>query len=159
VTIRRILQSICNLGPTLCLVLISFVPMPVPAVVALLVLALGFHGCYDAGIGANHYDLSTKYAGVLVSINNTSGSVPGILGAWLTGWMLAQTGNNWASVFMLAAAIAVAGLISFLILVRGKPVDFDSRGVGCCNGNGNYVSTSAPAKGGPRVPSSDAKPE
>jgi len=55
------------------------------------------------------------------------GTLPGVVGIYLTGWILQITGNDWKSVFLLAAALAVAGVLLYLFFVRTEEVDFDEK--------------------------------
>lgn len=112
--------------------------------VFLQILALGFTSSQATALDANHFDLSTKYASTLISINNTFAAIPGIVGVYLSGWMLQQTNDNWSSIFLLASAVAVAGCVLYLILGTADPIDFDRRGVGCCNGSGFDLDAEEP---------------
>lgn len=95
-------------------------------------IAVAATGCQPSGVDANHFDLSAKYAGMLYSISNTIGTIPGIVGVYLSGWMLEKTGDDWSLVFMIASFVAFVGWFAFVFLARGTAVDFDTRGVGCC---------------------------
>jgi len=71
------------------------------------------------GWGSNHMDLAPRHAGTLMGITNTAGTVPGIIGVFVSGLILEWTGS-WILVFQVAAAINVFGLVFYLIFVSTK---------------------------------------
>lgn len=68
----------------------------------------------------------------MFSITNMVGTIPGVVGVYLTGYMLEATGNYWPSVFLLAASISFVGGVVFLIWANSDPVDFDKKKNSCC---------------------------
>ena len=40
-----------------------------------------------AGYNVNHLDIAPRYAGVLMGITNTAGTLPGIFGPYVAGWI------------------------------------------------------------------------
>ena len=48
--------------------------------VVLLTLGVGLSGLSMAGYPINHIDIAPNFAGVLMGISNTAGTIPGILG-------------------------------------------------------------------------------
>ncbi len=71
------------------------------------------------GFAVNHMDIAPRYAGTLMGITNTAGTVPGIIGVYVSGLILELTGS-WVIVFQVASAITVFGLIFFLLFATGK---------------------------------------
>ena len=53
--------------------------------VVLMTLTVAVQGVILAGSGANHLDIAPNYAGVLMGITNTVGTVPGFLGPEVVG--------------------------------------------------------------------------
>ena len=51
-------------------------------------------------------------------------SSSGIVGVWVTGWILDTTGS-WALVFRTAAAVAVFGMVFYLVFASGRKQEFD----------------------------------
>jgi ACS family sodium-dependent inorganic phosphate cotransporter len=74
-----------------------------------------------SGFGPNHMDIAPRYAGVLMGITNTAGTIPGIIGVALTGWLV-ETSGTYASAFMLAAALKVFGAIVWLLFGTARRV-------------------------------------
>ena len=66
-------------------------------------------------------DIAPRYADVVMGITNTAGSLPGVIGVALTGWLV-QTTGTYAAAFMLAAAIQVVGAMVWLIFSTARPV-------------------------------------
>ena len=48
--------------------------------VLFLTLAVGCSGLAQAGFNINHIDIAPQYAGILMGITNTAGTIPGIVG-------------------------------------------------------------------------------
>eukprot|EP01130_Rhizamoeba_saxonica_P002319 TRINITY_DN12147_c0_g1_i1.p1 TRINITY_DN12147_c0_g1~~TRINITY_DN12147_c0_g1_i1.p1 ORF type:complete len:470 (-),score=34.64 TRINITY_DN12147_c0_g1_i1:66-1475(-) len=122
--IRRLMQSLGLILPAMFLVLIAFTSPGVKLTIAYFTLSVGLSGFGYSGYAVNHIDLSTKYTGVMWGITNTIATIPGIVGIYLTGWIINQ-GNYWWVVFMIAAIISVIGNVLWLLLARASPVDFD----------------------------------
>lgn len=50
---------------------------------------------------------------------NTAGTIPGVIGVYVTGVILQVTGS-WALVFGVAAGVTLVGLIFYLLFSSGK---------------------------------------
>ncbi|WP_173205217.1 MFS transporter [Sphingopyxis sp. BSNA05] len=72
-----------------------------------------------SGFFVNHMDIAPEHAGTLMGITNTAGTIPGIIGVLVSGWILDITGS-WALVFQVAAAVAAFGLVFYLIFGSGE---------------------------------------
>jgi ACS family sodium-dependent inorganic phosphate cotransporter len=83
--------------------------------------ALGLGAFSLAGYGVNHLDIGPRYAGILLGFSNTAGTIPGIVGVALTGWILETTGS-WSAVFGLAAAVYAVGLTCWLTMAEGDRI-------------------------------------
>jgi ACS family sodium-dependent inorganic phosphate cotransporter len=118
--VRKSMQSIGLLGSAAFLLLAREVDAPLAA---LLVMcgALGALAFTWSGFAPNHLDIAPRYADVLMGITNTFGTLPGILGVLVTGWMLDVTGS-YAGAFLLAAVINVVGALVWLIFATGRKV-------------------------------------
>ena len=71
------------------------------------------------GFVVNHMDIAPRHAGTLMGITNTAGTIPGIIGVSVSGYILEATGS-WALVFQVASGITLVGLLVFLLLSSGK---------------------------------------
>ena len=70
------------------------------------------------------------HAGSIMSISNSIGTLPGILGNLVTGYLLQQPGGSgeeqsWTPVFHLASAVSAMGGVVFLLGATDRNV-FDS---------------------------------
>jgi len=86
-----------------------------------LTLGLGAVATSAAGFLVNHLDIGPRYAGVLMGITNTIGTIPGILAPVITGFII-QFSGSWDPVFYLAAAISAIGLLVWLLFASGEQV-------------------------------------
>jgi ACS family sodium-dependent inorganic phosphate cotransporter len=73
------------------------------------------------GFAINHMDIAPRHAGTLMGITNTAGTIPGIIGVYVSGLILASTGS-WALVFQLAAGITLFGLVFYLIFSSAEQI-------------------------------------
>ncbi|MBM5811729.1 MAG: ACS family MFS transporter [Gammaproteobacteria bacterium] len=117
-TVRKLMQSAGLLGAGLCLLLARDAPTPVAALLVMC-CALGALGFTWAGFAPNHLDIAPRHADVLMGLTNTAGTVPGVIGVAVTGWLVDQTGSFDAA-FVLAAAVAAAGTLVWLLFATGR---------------------------------------
>ena len=116
--VRKIMQTIGFGGPALFLALIGGVSSSFEAMLYIsLASALGAFAL--GGFGVNHLDIGPRYAGTLMGFSNTAGTIPGIIGVTLTGFILDTTGS-WGLVFGIAAALYAVGLIFYLVFATGE---------------------------------------
>ena len=91
------------------------------AIVAISIMTVGsILGAFAvSGFFVNHMDIAPEHAGTLMGITNTAGTIPGIVGVLVSGWILEVTGS-WALVFQVAAGVTAFGLIFYLIFGSGE---------------------------------------
>jgi MFS transporter, ACS family, solute carrier family 17 (sodium-dependent inorganic phosphate cotransporter), other len=90
-----------------------------PQALLLLCVAMGFLALAFTGEVPNVFDIAPRYADVLFSILNTFGTVPGIVGVWLTG-LLVQATHSFDSSLGLAGALTLLGGTVYLIFGTGR---------------------------------------
>ena len=90
--VRKGFQSLCFVGSAVCLVLLSATTSQWLALVYI-TLGLGFVATSAAGFLVNHLDIGPRYAGILMGITNTVGTIPGILAPVITGFIIKFTGS------------------------------------------------------------------
>ena len=117
-TVRKLMQSIGLLGGAAFLLLL---PMATSALAGVLLMcgAAGTLAFCLAGFGPNCFDIAPRYADVIWGISNTAGTIPGIVGVAVTGWLVERTGSYTAP-FVLTAAVAVTGALVFLVFGSGE---------------------------------------
>lgn len=82
---------------------------------ALLCAATGALGLGMSGFPAAVLDIAPRHSGILYSFSNMFGTLPGIIGVAVTGWLVDVTGTYTAA-FVLTAAVSVIGALGFLLL-------------------------------------------
>ncbi len=119
-TVRKSMQVTGLLGASAFMLLIS---QPTTATGAILLMcgALGALGLTWAGYAPNHLEITPKHADIVVGVTNTAGTLPGIIGVAVTGWMLDVTGS-YNAVFLLAAGVTSAGALVWLAFSRYRPI-------------------------------------
>jgi MFS transporter, ACS family, solute carrier family 17 (sodium-dependent inorganic phosphate cotransporter), other len=75
--------------------------------------ALGFLALTWSGFVPNHLDIAPRYADILMGITNTAGTIPGIIGVFVTGWLVDTTGT-FSAPFLVAAGINIFGALVWL---------------------------------------------
>ena len=115
---RKLMQTIGFGGLSLALLLVGYVET---AWMAIAIMAVGnaLGAFVTGGFAVNHMDLAPKHAGTLMGITNTAGTIPGIIGVYLSGLILEATGS-WVLVFHVAAGVTLFGLVFFLLFSSGK---------------------------------------
>jgi ACS family sodium-dependent inorganic phosphate cotransporter len=118
--VRKLMQAIGLLGAGGFLLLAREAATPF---MALLVMccALGALGFTWSGFAPNHLDIAPRHADVLMGLTNTAGTVPGIIGVAVTGWLVDRTGSFDAA-FVLAASVAAAGALVWLLFATGRRI-------------------------------------
>lgn len=119
-TLRKVMQITGLLGSAVCLLAAQDVSSVVVAT-GLMCGALGFLALTWSGFVPNHLDLAPKYADILMGITNTAGTIPGIVGIILTGWLVDTTGT-YAAAFALCAGINLFGAIVWGLFASAKPI-------------------------------------
>lgn len=120
-TVRKSAQIIGLVGGAFFLIFAKDAASPFEAVL-LLCSSMGMLAFASSGFLPNHLDIAPRYADVLLSITNTAGTIPGIIGVLITGWLIDFSGGSYASVFILAASINIFGAIIWLFFGTGKKV-------------------------------------
>ncbi len=110
--IRKTMQCCGLVGSSIFLLLAIDVDNAIRAM-ALMCGALGFLALTWSGFVPNHLDIAPRYADILMGITNTAGTIPGIIGVYVTGWLVDMSGN-FSAPFLLAAGINLFGAVVWL---------------------------------------------
>ena len=116
--VRKLFQITGLIGAAGFLFFVTSATTPFSAVL-LICGALGMLALTWSGFGPNHLDIAPRHAGLLLGVTNTAGSLPGIIGVIVTGWLLDVTGSYDAA-FLLSAAVCVFGSIVWAIFASGE---------------------------------------
>ncbi|CAO2812931.1 unnamed protein product [Amaranthus hypochondriacus] len=94
-------------------------------------IALGFLALGRAGFAVNHMDIAPRYAGIVMGVSNTAGTLAGIVGVELTGQLLeaAKVANydisspeSWRSVFVIPGLLCILSSVVFVLFSTGERI-------------------------------------
>lgn len=116
--VRKLMQSIGFAGSAAALLVVGYVESA-PAAIFVMSVGSALGAFAMGGFGVNHLDIAPRHAGLLMGLSNTAGTLPGVIGVYASGLILAWTGS-WALVFQVAAAVNVVGLLFYLAFASGE---------------------------------------
>ncbi|KAJ9509934.1 hypothetical protein QJQ45_011471 [Haematococcus lacustris] len=128
--VRKAIQGTSFLAP-LALLLLACTEHVVhdrTASVACITAALGLSSFSLAGLYCTPQDLSPKYASALLSMSNTAGALPGVIGVTLVGMLYDATQSWQVALFMPSAVFMVIGAYAYCVHCRNTYIDFDNQG-------------------------------
>ncbi|KAK9128264.1 hypothetical protein Syun_017061 [Stephania yunnanensis] len=94
-------------------------------------ITLGFLALGRAGFAVNHMDVAPRYAGIVMGVSNTAGTLAGIVGVGLTGHLLesAKSAHSdisspeaWRSVFYIPGYLCIFSSLMFLLFSTGERI-------------------------------------
>ena len=116
--VRKLMMAIGFGGISTSLALVGLVDDAVTAI-AIMTAGSALGAFAVSGFFINHMDIAPQHSGTLMGITNTAGTIPGIIGVSVSGWIL-QTTGSWAILFSVAAGVTVFGLIFYLLFGSGE---------------------------------------
>ncbi|MBL8983595.1 MAG: MFS transporter [Gemmatimonadetes bacterium] len=116
--VRKALLCVAFFGSAIFLLALPLANTPTTAVVLMCCTtsALAFA---IAGFGPNAFDIAPRYADVVWGITNTAGTLPGIVGVAITGYLVQRTGS-YAAPFQVTAGLCVVGALTYLAIGSGE---------------------------------------
>lgn len=118
---RKIFTAVGMVLPALFLVSVCYVGCSHVWTVLFLTLSTTTGGASAAGVYMNQIDIAPRYAGFLLGITNTFGTIPGVVAPIVTGYFTEdRTLDGWRRVFWLASGIQIGGAIFYTIFGSGK---------------------------------------
>jgi MFS family permease len=118
--VRKLMQTIGFGGISIALLIVGEVESA-PMAIGIMAAGSAAGAFVTGGFAINHMDIAPRHAGTLMGITNTAGTIPGIIGVYVSGLILASTGS-WALVFQLAAGITLFGLVFYLIFSSAEQI-------------------------------------
>ena len=118
--VRKTAQTIGLGGSAIFLFLAGGAGSPLIAV-STMCCALACLGVCYSGFAPAVLEMAPKHSDILWSISNTFGTIPGIIGIAVTGWLVGVTGT-YVAAFALAAAVHLVGMIVWLMFGTAKQV-------------------------------------
>lgn len=99
---RKILNSVGQFGPAICLIAASYTGCNRALTVGLLTLGIGLNGGIYSGFKINHLDITPRFAGILMALTNCTANLAGLLapitaGNLIEGKVSEQLANNLGS--------------------------------------------------------------
>lgn len=94
-------------------------------------VALGFLALGRAGFAVNHMDIAPRYAGIVMGVSNTAGTLAGIVGVELTGQLLEaakvadydiSSPESWRSVFVIPGVLCILSSVVFILFSTGERI-------------------------------------
>ncbi|KAI3818462.1 hypothetical protein L1987_12269 [Smallanthus sonchifolius] len=127
---RKVLNTIGFLVSSVALIAIPHFRTP-DGVVLCSSLALGFLALGRAGFAVNHMDIAPRYAGIVMGVSNTAGTLAGIIGVGLTGQLLEaskatdldlSSPDSWRTVFFIPGFLCILSSVVFLLFSTGERI-------------------------------------
>lgn len=116
--VRKGLLTAAFLGGATFLVLLPLATTPGMALLLMCGTTSALALCI-AGFGPNAFDIAPRYADVIWGITNTAGTLPGIIGVAVTGFLVQRTGSYTAP-FLVTAALCVGGALVYRAIGSGE---------------------------------------
>ena len=116
--VRKLMQTIALGGGAVFLLLLTQATTP-QAAVLIMCCATATSACAMSGFAPNCFDIAPKYADVIWGISNTFATLPGIVGIYVTGWLVDRTGTFGAP-FVLTAGVSLFGAVFYLVFGSGR---------------------------------------
>ncbi|KAL5549361.1 hypothetical protein UlMin_004592 [Ulmus minor] len=94
-------------------------------------VALGFLALGRAGFAVNHMDIAPRYAGIVMGVSNTAGTLAGIIGVDLSGKLLEaakaadsdlSSPESWRMVFFIPGLLCIFSSVVFLLFSTGERI-------------------------------------
>ncbi|MBA0614014.1 hypothetical protein Gohar_009576 [Gossypium harknessii] len=94
-------------------------------------VALGFLALGRAGFAVNHMDIAPRYAGIVMGVSNTAGTLAGIIGVDMTGRLLEaakieysglSSPESWRAVFFIPGWLCIFSSFIFLVFSTGERI-------------------------------------
>ena len=115
--VRKLMQGIALAGSAIFMLLLTQATTPTAAVV-IMCFATATLACAVSGFAPNCFDIAPKYADVIWGVSNTFATLPGIVGVYITGWLVDRTGA-FSAPFVLTAAISLCGALFYVVFASG----------------------------------------
>ncbi|XP_059205309.1 sialin [Centropristis striata] len=120
-TVRKLFTLSGLLPAAALLVAVSYAGCSHILTITCLTLSSTIGGITASGVFINQIDIAPRYAGFLLGITNTFGTIPGIVAPIATGYFTEDhTLAGWRKVFWVAAGINVGGALIYAMLGSGK---------------------------------------
>lgn len=121
IRVRKLMTAASLLGMGACLLLLQKMTS-VDAALVLICSATALGGFAVAGCFAGPLDIAPRHAGVLIGVVNTIGTIPGVAGIAVTGWLVDRT-HSYSTAFLVTAVLGVLGTLFYWRYASADPID------------------------------------
>ncbi|XP_041810637.1 sialin [Chelmon rostratus] len=119
--VRKLFTLAGSLPAAAFLVAVNYVGCSHILTVIFLTLSTTIGGATAPGVFINQIDIAPRYAGFLLGITNTFGTIPGVVAPIVTGYFTEDhTLEGWRKAFWMAAGINIGGALVYTIFGSGK---------------------------------------
>ncbi|XP_020859051.1 sodium-dependent phosphate transport protein 3-like [Phascolarctos cinereus] len=123
VVVRKLFTVLGMLLPSVFITAVPYVSSI--TAVTLLMLSMGISCLCYSGFMINSLDIAPRYTSFLMGLGGVFTMIPGILSPTVTGYLINQDSvSGWKNVFLLSAAINLAGMIIYVIFGRADIQDW-----------------------------------
>ncbi|XP_031637844.1 putative inorganic phosphate cotransporter isoform X2 [Contarinia nasturtii] len=125
---RKIINSLGQYGPAICLIIASYTGCNRTLTVFLLTLGVGLNGAIYSGFKINHLDITPRFAGILMAITNCTANLAGLLAPLVAGTLINEKPSmaNWQIVFFIAAAVYIFCATFYNLFGSGERQPWDN---------------------------------
>ncbi|XP_074790250.1 sialin-like isoform X2 [Natator depressus] len=124
-TVRKLFSVLGMMLPAISLVAVSYVGCDYRAAVVFLTLSMTVISMCGAGFYTNHMDIAPRYAGFVLGVTNTLGTVSGIIAPAAVGFFTSQDLlTGWRNVFCVSAALNLFGPLFYVTFGSGTIQDW-----------------------------------
>ncbi|XP_056154475.1 sialin isoform X2 [Lampris incognitus] len=119
--VRKIFTLTGLLLPAGLLVAVGYAGCSGNLAITLLTFSTAMGGTSAAGVFINQIDIAPRYAGVLLGITNTFGTIPGVVAPIVTGYLTEDHSlAGWRKVFWVSAGIGASGALIYTAMGSGE---------------------------------------
>lgn len=119
--VRKIFTVVGLLLPAGLFVAVGYAGCSGLLAVVFLTMSSSIGGASAAGVFINQIDIAPRYAGMLLGITNTFGTIPGVLAPIAVGHLAKNHSLlGWRNVFFLSAGVSATGAVIFTLFGSGK---------------------------------------
>ncbi|XP_061679490.1 sialin isoform X3 [Syngnathoides biaculeatus] len=119
--VRKLFTLTGMLFPAVFLLALAYAGCSPALTVAFLTLTSATAGTSGSGVFMNQIDIAPRYAGFLLGITNTFGTVPGVVAPIVTGYFTEDhTMEGWRKVFWVSAGVNLSAAVIYTLFGSGE---------------------------------------
>ena len=119
------MQGIALFGPMLFFILLGFTPVNSTLAIFYFTAALTLNSASNSGVSVYHLMVIPEFAGLVFSLGNVFGLIPGAIGILVSGNLL-ESYHSWPLIFSMGIGCYVVGILSWFSLTNGTTIDYSA---------------------------------